>query len=365
MDQSTNKPPISIFTATQGHASIATAIAKKLTNFHTYLHPYQGNQLDLYVLLYRLAPSQFKIIYNFSAQKPIQILYSLFNTLTYSKTIKKQISTHPPKLAISTYSPINPAIFHVLEPKNIPSINIIHNPYTIHPLEAYHHGPNLVFDQTGYHRLKQLGVPSSFIVKSGWFVQPQFEQSYDQNLIRDRLGFPKSQPLFLFQTGSEGTQSILNTLKKVQVSNTSQVIFACGNNKLLLKQISSLSSRLKRSKITLTPLPFTNDLHLYMQASDLVVGKAGPNTIFEAVATHTPFFATNHISGQEDGNLNLIRDYSLGYVQETPHLAAQKISQLLNNPDQLKQFKPHLQKLASYNKKSINILTQKIQELTI
>jgi UDP-N-acetylglucosamine:LPS N-acetylglucosamine transferase len=89
-----------------------------------------------------------------------------------------------------------------------------------------------------------------------------------------------------------------------------------------------------------------------MQASDLVIGKAGPNSVFEAVACLTPFFATTHIAGQEDGNLDIIRELKLGYVEEDSVKAAKLLHQIIENPKQLENFKENLNVLSDYNKQA-------------
>ena len=98
-----------------------------------------------------------------------------------------------------------------------------------------------------------------------------------------------------------------------------------------------------------------------MQAADLVIGKAGPNSVFEAIATLTPFFATTHISGQEDGNLDIIRDLKVGYVEEDVKKASKLLFKIIEYPEQLKEFKPHLKKLADYNKNSKKELQKRVK----
>jgi UDP-N-acetylglucosamine:LPS N-acetylglucosamine transferase len=102
----------------------------------------------------------------------------------------------------------------------------------------------------------------------------------------------------------------------------------------------------------LIALKFVTNGEEYMQAADLVIGKAGPNTIFESVATLTPFFAITHIAGQEDGNLDLIRDHQLGYVEENISKAQKLLSDIIENPQQLQDFQPHLKEIADFNRQS-------------
>ena len=51
-----------------------------------------------------------------------------------------------------------------------------------------------------------------------------------------------------------------------------------------------------------------------MAAADVVMGKAGPNMLFESVMLGKPFIATAYIPGQEEANLEFIRQHQLGWV---------------------------------------------------
>ena len=51
-----------------------------------------------------------------------------------------------------------------------------------------------------------------------------------------------------------------------------------------------------------------------MAAADVVMGKAGPNVLFEAVTLGKPFIATAYIPGQEQVNLGFIRRHKLGWI---------------------------------------------------
>jgi processive 1,2-diacylglycerol beta-glucosyltransferase len=54
-----------------------------------------------------------------------------------------------------------------------------------------------------------------------------------------------------------------------------------------------------------------------MAAADVIMGKAGPNMLFEAVTLGKPFIATAYIPGQEEANLEFIRRHGLGKVALT------------------------------------------------
>ena len=95
-------------------------------------------------------------------------------------------------------------------------------------------------------------------------------------------------------------------------------------------------------------LPFTQDIAAYFRAADVIMGKAGPNMLFEATACHKPFIATTSLKGQEEGNLQLIHEFGLGFVQTNPRKAAQIVVELakprITGGDAAKN-----QKMAQYN----------------
>jgi UDP-N-acetylglucosamine:LPS N-acetylglucosamine transferase len=139
----------------------------------------------------------------------------------------------------------------------------------------------------------------------------------------------------------------------VELNIQVEIVIVCGHNQLLYRRFEELARHLPASSYTkLHVVGFVNMVEQYMQAADLIVGKAGPNTLFESVATRTPFLAVTHVHGQEDGNLDIIREYHLGYVQEDQHKALELIKDIIEHPEQLKQFEKPIQKLAEYNQQA-------------
>ncbi len=118
-----------------------------------------------------------------------------------------------------------------------------------------------------------------------------------------------------------------------------QAIFITGTNKRLKSQLEQLTFP---QHITPHIYGLVKNMSDFVHASDLIVGKAGPNIIFESVAASKPFLATYHIKGQEDGNIDFIRSTQVGFVEEHPSAAAQLIQIILENPQILKSTHPHI-----------------------
>jgi len=363
---------IGIFTSGYGHESIAEAIAEDIRHFAKNKYKIKTFKQELildfaYSSLYRLNPSAlgppFRVVSNLlkTDKKLKKIVESLF-LANNERQIKTFVKKHKINLATSTYFVYNPALEKIQAKFKIPLINVFTDPKTIHPLAVPELAQsNLVFDDKS-----EVNSSAHPLKPAGWFVRERFEEDYDQQDVRRQLQIANRLTI-LIVSGSEGANAVLKILPSI-INCTKPVnfIIACGNNKFLYNNILGIKQSLEKlssSQAVLQPLGFTKELHRYMQAADLVIGKAGPNTLFESVATLTPFFAITHIHGQEDGNLEIIKDYQLGFVEENASKANRKLTAILKKPEQLAKFQPHLLKLKKYNQGAGKILLEEIERL--
>jgi len=362
-----SKKTIAIFTAPEGHESISEAITEALQDNYKIKSLMKRDPLfNVYVPLYQYFPRIFKIPYKLSAhKKSLESTHRVFLS-RYLDTIKKFSKKNKPNLIINAHWMYNSSLEKLQVQSQIPFINILTDPLTLHPLIVAPQAQyNFVFDEAG-KKFAQKYHPHVKYLNSGWFVRNRFEKKYNQKQVRKKLGLDLDKLTFLIASGSEGTTIVMKVLPTLILSpQPIQVVVACGNNSSLFKSIAALNSLLDKSDKhnNLIPLKFTPNIHQYMQAADLVIGKAGPNMLFEAVATETPFFAITHISGQEDGNLEIIKDYKLGYVEENILKAQKLLRQILNNPEQLNEFKPNLIKLKKYNQQAKEKLRRIVKQL--
>jgi len=360
------KKTIAIFTSVEGHFSIAEAIIADIQKKYTVQLYFERDDLfDYYVAFYKYFPAVMKVPFYLTKRKKIISLMHQYLKKKYLEKVMSFCKKHTPDLIISTYFMYNASIEEYCQTHKIPFINVIADPYTVHPVSISKKASfNAMFDDQ--HEINCRKMMRASYAQTGWFLRPQFEEEYDQKKVKKELGLDPDTLTFLIASGSEGSSfvgtifpSILSSSKKLQI------VIACGNNKNLLKTVRFLSDITEklRDQIVVIPLPFTEKIHLYMQAADLVIGKAGPNTIFESVATHTPFFAITHIPGQEDGNLNIIKNYNIGLVQENPFKAARLLKKIMEDPTQLDKFSQPIQKLADHNMQAKKILLQEIDKL--
>jgi len=176
-----------------------------------------------------------------------------------------------------------------------------------------------------YAEARAAGFPPERLHLVGWPVRAQFLRGGpDRTVALARLGLDPGRITAFVQGGAEGTAGIVRTVESVLAAGAAQVILAAGTNRRLRDRFAG-AARVRA-------VPFTEEIAPLMAAADVVLGKAGPNMLFEAVTLGKPFVATTHIPGQEEGNLALIERYGLGWVALEPCDQRALIVQLAAGP---------------------------------
>jgi UDP-N-acetylglucosamine:LPS N-acetylglucosamine transferase len=75
---------------------------------------------------------------------------------------------------------------------------------------------------------------------------------------------------------------------------------------------------------------FVHNMEAFMAASDIVVTKAGPGTLMEALVMRRPVIVTEAVGRQEWGNIDFILNHGLGFFRPTPERIIEAIAQLTN-----------------------------------
>src|SRR5258708_13112221 len=90
-----------------------------------------------------------------------------------------------------------------------------------------------------------------------------------------------------------------------------------------------------KNVLNLVALPNTKEMAPFRATADVVMGKAGPNSLFESVMLGKPFIATAYIPGQEYANLSFIQHHGLGWVALQPRTLRSLLNTLIHDTDQL------------------------------
>lgn len=357
-------PPVDvlILSATRGHTSISKTIAEALekhgTSYHHHIQTYKAGGVYQFIASY--LPQLWHQLFTLSTRQPFESLVAASFRAVLKPQLDELLNTYHPKLLIvCDYS-----FYFVLRDKvySLPVINVLCDPLTFLPQNVFAKAAyTIAFDDQTVERYRQI-LPHQPTEAIGWLVQNKFYVTFTPTVIRKELGLDPHLFTIVMQTGSGGVPQSVKLLPHLQnLDLPFQVIALCGENHKLLASLQQLKSQFEADgQRKLHLVSFTNKVERYFQAADLIVGKAGPNYLFEAVAAHKPFLAVSHIYGQEDGNLEIIRRYHLGYVEEDIAKAATLLNRLIQNQEELKELAPSIVKVARYNQaassKLVNIV---------
>lgn len=134
---------------------------------------------------------------------------------------------------------------------------------------------------------KSLGHPNERIFRaSGMILNPKFYEPpvHDRLAERERLGLRRDVPTGIVLFGGHGSKVMLEIAERLARSSLElQLIFICGKNEKLAAALLNGMPRLPRFVEG-----FTKKVNYYMQLADFFIGKPGPGSISEALATGLP-----------------------------------------------------------------------------
>lgn len=149
-------------------------------------------------------------------------------------------------------------------------------------------------------RLKVLGLPVSLR-----FRPPA---PGEKEALRRRYGLEQGRFTVLVVGGGEGAGDLIAQIRALCLNDHPwQVLAICGRNERLRRRLG----RVRLNTPTLL-LGFVDDMPDLLRASDLVVTKAGPGAIGEALATDLPLLLTSHLPGQETPNISFVTGAGVG-----------------------------------------------------
>jgi len=154
-------------------------------------------------------------------------------------------------------------------------------------------------------KIKVVGLP----------VSPKFGQELGGKSERKRkLGLKPDLPALLVVGGGEGMGKVFRIARAIAEARLpAQLLIVTGRNR-------SLRRRLERVdwEIPTTVFGFVDNMPELMAASEVIVTKAGPATISEAIACGLPIIISGAIPYQEDLNIAYVVENGLGQFAEKP-----------------------------------------------
>ncbi|MBL7150457.1 hypothetical protein ISS86_00825 [Candidatus Microgenomates bacterium] len=338
-----------------GHESIAQAVKQALRKqFKVEVYdglPRLGAKLYGYVHLY--LPAFYNLAYRLTDNPLMAKILHFFSSL-FSLPALKKIPFEDYDLIFSIQPLLISEVSRLIGKQKFAIL--INDPISVHQAWICPRA-DLIFvaTQEAKKLCLQKGLPPEKIIISGFPIRKQFFKKLPtKEILRQELGLKPNQFTVFVGGSGYGVRETKEIVKHLQNQNI-QIIVVCGRNKTLRKTLTK--------KENLKVFGFVKNMAKLMKACDLIVGKAGPNLLFESVALGIPFLATGYPPEQEKGNMELIKKRQIGFVEENPKKAAVLIKKLARNPRELERLVPNIRKLAKIHQNTSKIIASKISQL--
>ncbi len=205
----------------------------------------------------------------------------------------------------------------------------------------------VALDETRAH-LEELGMPAHKITISGIPIHPEFARLKDQAAMREKHGLHRDRPVILISAGGFGVGRIETLMTALlRLRHPAQIIAICGRNHELKEKLDHVVADLPAGNhIAVHVVGYTTEMHEYMAASDLVVGKPGGLTTSEALAAGLVYVIVSPIPGQEERNADHLLEEGAAIRCNNLPVLAYKIDRLLDDAPRLAALRANVRRLA-------------------
>lgn len=171
------------------------------------------------------------------------------------------------------------------------------------------------------------GLSAGCILVTGLPVSPRFIMAAQEDplAVRRRLRLEPDLPVVLLLGGAEGMGPLDRLCRMVADSGVqAQLVVVAGRNERLQAGLAAKT----------WPLPvrvegFVHNMHEWMRAADLLVTKAGPSTVSEALVMGLPVVLSGALPGQERPNVDYVVQAGAGVWAPTPRQVVAAVRELL------------------------------------
>ncbi len=249
------------------------------------------------------------------------------------RRLHKVISQNPADLIVSLHPLANDPFLHALGKTRPPFFTVVTDLVTTHAL-WFHKDVDLCFVPTeeAQQRALEVGLRPGQVKMVGLPVAARFCQPAGNPVeLRNKLGWPQDRPIVLLVGGGEGMGPIEKTAVAIAEANLPiTLVIIAGRNTELRQRLDARQWPMK----TLI-YGFVHEMPDFMRAANILVTKAGPGTISEALNASLPIILYSRLPGQEDGNVDYVISEGVGVWAPKTSYIVSAIKAWITHPRQL------------------------------
>ena len=342
-----------------GHRSAATAIMKAVE--HLSGDKYAQEMVDvfascsgflnvfakLYAPVIKYSPRLWgQLYYWLDDEKKLEQLESISRPFIL-KELKKMLEKKKPDLIVSVHPLVNHLTVKAIRESGlkIPFIIAITDPVTLHRAWITPEADQVIVATPEAKKLAvRYGMPEKKIKTIGMPIDPKFFINDKEKQSARKIS--KLEPhrfTILMMGGGEGGGGMYDIIREFGASRfDGQLIVITGRNKQLEVKLKKEAADFN---FPMRVFGFTNQVYELMSESDLIITKAGPGTIAEAMAMNLPIIITSWLPGQEEGNVQFVVRANVGRVSKDPKRVVELVNELRTTAE-FEEMKKNIKKVS-------------------
>ncbi len=324
-----------------GHRSAAQAVIEVLEEKHAGAFeldmvdvfkayaPYPFNRApELYPAMVRV-PSLWRLGYRMvdGRRRAVFMMDSLWPWIR--PAAKQLVREHPADLVFDVHPLFNAPVLRALGKHRPPFITAVTDLVTA-PNYWFHRRVDVCVVPTEEVRRSALrnGLRHDQVKLLGLPISKKFITAGDKATLRVKLGWPLDRPIVMMVGGGEGMGPLFDTARNIMYTSPEcALVVIAGRNDKLKQQMEQADWN-----VPTFIYGFVNNMPEFMNAADILVTKAGPGTISEALACGLPMILYSRIPGQEDGNVRYVVEEGAGRWAPKTERTANAVRRWIANP---------------------------------
>ena len=240
---------------------------------------------------------------------------------------EKLIREFKPDCIMSVHPMFNGSVIDLLKEMNLKIPFVLHQADLI-DIASYYIDPRadltLSPSQEAYDSTVAGGVDPDRIRQVGFPVRSRFI-----GLSEGGRPYNGDQPTITVMSGSEGSGVIRSVTRELLHGTNAHVNVICGRNKALRKRLKKKFAKKYFGRVNV--MGFVEGIQNVMLESDLLIMRASPNSVMEAVALNKPVILFGQLAGQELHNPQMLEKHGLAKYCPDPKKLPECVAELCRN----------------------------------
>jgi UDP-N-acetylglucosamine:LPS N-acetylglucosamine transferase len=204
---------------------------------------------------------------------------------------------------------------------------------------------SLVFSQKSGKEISQKGIARSKVKVFPFPIKPSYSPRRESKaVLRRRLGIHLKPFTVLFFFGAEGVGPVRKLLSVLLEKGLAlQAVVICGLNQRLRDDIAQLAAG-PTGSVAIQVRGYVTNLAEYIAASDVVVGKSGPNQVFETLLQNRPIIISSFLANEKE-TTRWVMASKVGWLTRSPEHLATLLSKLAARPSIIEAYQRNIRAL--------------------